>query len=49
MLKCTYDDTLDNPILRDGLEPQGLSEPVDVFPGEGAMDEVCLGLFGIVF
>lgn len=47
-LRCTYDNTLSNPGVRAALEDAGLTEPVDVFLGEETIDEMCLGLFGLV-
>lgn len=47
-LRCTYDNTLDNPGTRVALEDAGLDEPVDVYLGEETLDEMCLGVFGIV-
>lgn len=47
-LRCTYDNTLDNPGLRRALEDAGLTEPGDVYLGEETLDEMCLGVFGIV-
>jgi len=47
-MRCTYDNTLDNPDVRRALAEQGLDEPIDVHLGEEALDEMCLGLFGIL-
>lgn len=46
-MRCTYDNTLDNPFVREALDDQGLSEPTDVELGEETLDEMCLGIFGI--
>lgn len=46
-MRCTYDNTLDNPFLRSALEEQGLEEPVEVRLGEETLDEMCLGVFGV--
>ena len=46
-LRCTYDNTLDNPGTREALAEQGLSEPVDVRLGEESLDEMCLGILGL--
>jgi hypothetical protein len=40
--KCTYDNSMDNPFVRDALSQQGLSEPRDVVLGEETLDEMCL-------
>lgn len=47
-LRCTYDNTLANPGTVEALEDAGLEEPVDVWLGEETLDEMCLGVFGIV-
>ena len=48
-LRCSYDNTLDNPGVRRSLEDAGLTEPQDVFLGESTLDEMCLGMFGVVY
>lgn len=46
-IRCTYDNTLANPLLVDALGQQNLSEPITVQLGEGSLDEMCLFLFGV--
>ena len=46
-LRCTYDNTLNNPNLVEALAQQGLSEPVTVGLGEQSLEEMCLSLFGL--
>jgi hypothetical protein len=46
-LRCTYDNTLQNPFLVDALAEQGLSEPTTVFLGESSLEEMCLLIFGL--
>jgi hypothetical protein len=41
-LRCTYDNTLDNPALVGALTEENLSEPVDVRLGEETLDEMCI-------
>lgn len=48
VMRCTYDNTMDNPYVRQALAEQGLDEPQDVYLGDETLDEMCLGLFGIV-
>lgn len=48
-LRCTYDNTLDNPGVQAALADAGLSEPIEVRLGEETLDEMCLGVFGIVY
>jgi hypothetical protein len=47
ILRCTYDNTLDNPFVREALEEQGLTEPVDVRLGDETLDEMCLAVLGL--
>jgi len=46
LMRCRYDNSLDNPFVREALKEQGLSAPRDVHLGEGTLDEMCLGAFG---
>lgn len=48
VLSCTYDNSLDNPFVAEALADEGLSEPHEVVLGEETLDEMCLGLFGIL-
>jgi len=48
LMRCTYDNSLDNPFVVDALDEQGLDEPQDVHLGDETLDEMCLGLFGIL-
>lgn len=46
-VRCTYDNTLDNPSVVEALDEVGLSEPQDVLLGEGTLDEMCLVGMGV--
>ena len=46
-LRCTYDNSMQNPFVQRALTEQGLTEPRDVLLGEETLDEMCLGIFGI--
>jgi len=46
-LRCTYDNSMQNPFVATALNEQGLKEPRDVLLGEETLDEMCLGIFGI--
>lgn len=46
-LRCTYDNTMDNPFVVEALEQQNLSAPVPVNLGETTLNEMCLGAFGV--
>jgi hypothetical protein len=48
VMRCTYDNTLDNPFAARALKEQGLTQPKDVHLGEQTLDEMCIGLFGIL-
>jgi hypothetical protein len=45
LFECVYDNSMDNPFVREALEEQGLSAPRDVYMGEETLDEMCLGAF----
>ncbi len=47
-LRCTYDNTLDNPFVAHALEDAGLNAPVDVRLGEETLDEMCLAMVFLV-
>jgi hypothetical protein len=46
-MRCTYDNSMQNPFVAAALAEQGLSAPRDVVLGEQTLDEMCLGVFGI--
>jgi hypothetical protein len=46
-LRCTYDNTLDNPFLAEALAAEGLDAPTNVFLGESSTEEMCLLIFGL--
>lgn len=46
-MRCTYNNSLENPFVRQALDDQGKSEPHDVALGEQTLDEMCLGVFGL--
>jgi hypothetical protein len=41
-LRCTYDNTAQNPFVKRALAEQHLPAPVDVRLGEATLDEMCL-------
>lgn len=46
-LRCTYDNSAQNPFVQAALAEQGLTAPRDVTLGEETLDEMCLGIFGM--
>lgn len=46
-VRCTYDNTLDNPALVEALTEVGMTEPQTVSLGEGTLDEMCLAGVGV--
>ncbi len=44
-VRCTYDNTLDNPFVKKALREENLTAPKDIHLGEGSLDEMCVGLF----
>lgn len=45
-VRCTYDNSMDNPAVAEALGELGLTEPQDVHLGEGTLDEMCLAGIG---
>lgn len=43
-VRCTYNNTLDNPFLKRALMEQNLTSPQDVSFGETTLDEMCIGI-----
>lgn len=48
-IRCTYDNTLDNPQLARALSEQKLAAPVDVALGESTLEEMCVAGLSFVF
>jgi hypothetical protein len=48
-MRCTYDNSMDNPFVKRALSEQHLPSPVDVSLGETTLDEMCLGAYLLVY
>lgn len=48
-MKCTYDNSMDNPFVKRALLEQKLSAPQNVTLGETTLDEMCLGAINLIF
>ena len=48
-MKCTYDNSMDNPFVKRALLEQHLTAPQDVTLGETTLDEMCLGAINFIF
>lgn len=48
-MRCTYDNTLNNPFVKIALGLKNLAEPVQVKLGETTLDEMCLSILQVVF
>jgi hypothetical protein len=46
-IRCTYDNTLNNPGVVQALSEIGEDAPIDVGLGEGTLDEMCLTAVGV--
>lgn len=46
-VRCTYDNSMNNPFVLEALDEVGLTEPQDVYVGEGTLDEMCLAGIGV--
>lgn len=47
-LHCAFNNSLGNKFIGQALEDQGLKQPIDVQLGEQTLDEMCLGIFGVL-
>ena len=47
-MRCTYDNTMNNPGVVEALGQLDLDEPIDVHLGEETLDEMCLGIYGLI-
>jgi mono/diheme cytochrome c family protein len=48
VMRCNYNNSMSNPAVVDALTEQGLTQPVDVYLGDETLDEMCLGVFGVL-
>jgi hypothetical protein len=48
-LRCTYDNTMQNPGVVRALADQGLHAPIDVRLGEQVVDEMCLAILPLLY
>lgn len=48
IMRCTYDNTMGNPFVADALAERGLEAPIPVRLGEQTLDEMCLGVLGVL-
>ncbi|MFO7563794.1 MAG: hypothetical protein R6X02_14205 [Enhygromyxa sp.] len=46
-LRCTYDNSLDNPALVEALASFGLDEPIDLYLGDSGLNEMCMLIYGV--
>jgi mono/diheme cytochrome c family protein len=46
-LRCTYDNTLDNPAVVEALARFGLDQPIHVYFGSAGLDEMCMFIYGL--
>ena len=49
VMRCVYENTLENPGVARALSEAGLSAPVDVGLGNGSLDEMCIAVLGTVY
>lgn len=46
---CRFNNSMSNPFVVEALAEQGLEAPVDVHLGDDTLDEMCLGVLGIMY
>jgi hypothetical protein len=49
VLECNFNNSLSNPALVQALAEAGEPSPIDVYLGEGTLDEMCIVILGTVF
>lgn len=47
--ECTFDNSMNNPFVREALAEQGLDAPQDVELGDETLDEMCLMAVGVLY
>jgi hypothetical protein len=47
-MRCTYNNTMDNPFVAAALSEKGITQTQDVYLGENTTDEMCLGIYGVL-
>ena len=47
-MDCKYNNSMENPLLAAALASEGMSAPTEVRLGEETLDEMCLGVLGIL-
>lgn len=48
-MRCTYNNTMDNPYVQRALKDQNLTSPIDVYLGESTLDEMCLSALPLLY
>lgn len=48
-LRCTYDNSVQNPALMSQLAEQGLSQPIPIGLGESTLDEMCVAMLPVIY
>ena len=48
-IRCTFDNSTNNAALVKALAAEGIAEPLDMSVGENTLDEMCVGIIGIMF
>jgi hypothetical protein len=49
VVRCTFDNTVDNPSVVTLLDDLGVSEPFELASGNASTDEMCVALVGLLF
>ncbi len=48
-IRCTYDNSTGNAALVKALAAEGIAEPQDMTVGEDTLDEMCVGIIGVMY
>src|SRR5690606_18242429 len=49
VVRCTYDNSMQNPSLAKALAEEGIPAPMDTSVGEATFDEMCVAIIGVSY
>ena len=48
-IRCTYDNSTENPALMEALAAEGIPAPIPFEAGESTTEEMCVAIIGVVY
>ncbi|MEZ4453734.1 MAG: hypothetical protein R3B09_30040, partial [Nannocystaceae bacterium] len=49
VVRCVYDNSMENPSLAKALSEEGIAAPMDTHVGEATFDEMCTAIIGVAY